>query len=725
MNAADLCEVLGGQRNGKGWSALCPAHDDHEPSLDLVDKDGRVLFICRAGCSQESVIDALRGRGLWGDSKADLAARQKTRVQIAATYDYHDEQGRLLWQSCRFEPKRFLQRRPDGNGGWLWNLDGVRRVPYRLPELLAANHRRMVLVVEGEKDVDRLTALGLVATTNAMGAEKWTKDLNEHFGGRHVVILPDNDGPGFRHALHVAANLLPVAASIRLVALPDLPQKGDVSDWLDQGESLQRLKEIVSKASLISQGDLDAWRTSPGGSTGQQRDEEDPTDRVLPATDDDAPVEDRWPAPLDEAALLGLAGEFVRLVEPHTEADPNAIHIQFLTALGNAVGRNASYQVEATLHHANEFVLIVGDTSRARKGTSFDRVRRPFELFEGDDWPTRVFSGLSSGEGLIWQVRDPIIKREKVKEKGRPPRYEDVIADPGVSDKRIFVIEGEFASTLRVLRRDGNTLSATMRLAWDGAAILQTLTKNSPGKATGAHVSIVGHITAPELRRELDSTDMGNGFANRFLFVCARRSKELPHGGRLIDSDLAPVAQKLAAVLAWSRERERIFRFSRTASLVWEKVYGELTKPSPGLYGSIIARAEAHVLRLSMIYAVLDRSEEISVDHLKAALAVWQYAEDSARYLFGESLGNPVADAILKALQNAGNEGLTRSEIRDLFDRNQSSGRIAGALSELLRNGLVRNMKDDREGRGRPAERWVARKRRNARNDLNAEKQNP
>lgn len=152
--------------------------------------------------------------------------------RIAATYDYTDEQGKLLFQLVRFEPKEFRQRQPDGKGGWVWNLQGVYRVLYRLPQLLAASPERTVFLVEGEKDVHSLEALGLLATTNPMGAGKWEPVYSEWLSGRRVVILPDNDEAGEHHAGLVARALIGVAAAVFVVRLPGLPAKGDVSDWL-------------------------------------------------------------------------------------------------------------------------------------------------------------------------------------------------------------------------------------------------------------------------------------------------------------------------------------------------------------------------------------------------------------------------------------------------------------------------------------------------------------
>jgi putative DNA primase/helicase len=168
------------------------------------------------------------------------------------TYEYRDERGNLVFQVCRFEPKDFRQRRPDGKAGWIWEVKGCRRLPYRLPELLAAPADRLVFVVEGEKDAERLVRLGLVATCNPGGAGKWLASYAVFFRQRDVVILPDNDDAGREHARSVAVNLAPVAARVCILELPGLPPKGDVSDWLAAGGTREELQQLAAEAPIFA-----------------------------------------------------------------------------------------------------------------------------------------------------------------------------------------------------------------------------------------------------------------------------------------------------------------------------------------------------------------------------------------------------------------------------------------------------------------------------------------
>jgi hypothetical protein len=403
-----------------------------------------------------------------------------------------------------------------------------------------------------------------------------------------------------------------------------------------------------------------------------------------------------FPKPLEKAAYHGLIGEIVRFIQPETEADPAAILIQLLTMVGNAVGRGPYFKVEGDRHATNLFAVIVGKTSKGRKGTSYGRAKQLLDLAEPGWASSRIGHGLSSGEGLIAHVRDPVTRTETDKKGGTT---QEVLVDAGVTDKRLMVVEAEFASTLRVMQREGNTLSPVIRQAWDGGR-LQTMTKNSPLTATGALVSIIGHITADELRRNLDRTEAANGFANRFLFVAAKRSQLLPNGGR--DLDFGPYATRLAAVLETARHIGQVCR-TDAATRVWRKFYPKLSAERPGMLGAITGRAEGQVIRLSLLYALLDGQAFVDVEHFEAALAVWRYSEASAKWIFGDSQGDPVADEIMRALR-ARPEGMTRTDMRDLFDRHASSSNILRALHMLFSQGLV-EVRKVRTG-GRPAEIW-------------------
>jgi hypothetical protein len=407
-----------------------------------------------------------------------------------------------------------------------------------------------------------------------------------------------------------------------------------------------------------------------------------------------------WPS-LRAEARHGLAGEIVQRLEPETESDSVAILGQALTCFGSAVGGGPYFQVEGDAHHVNLYLVAVGESSRGRKGTSLGRVMQLMS-YADDHWcKTCVASGLSSGEGLIWAVRDPIDQSTPIKEQKRTVGYEKVIVDEGVADKRLLVAESELASVLRVMQRDGNSLSPVLRQAWDTGS-LRSLVKNSPTRASGAHISVIGHITRQELAKYLTDTELFNGFANRWLWLLVRRARILPDGGRTLD--LSGLGTRLNYALASARNVQQMTR-SPGAAQLWHDIYPQLTADRVGLYGAVTARAEAQVLRLSMIYALLDAEQVIDEPHLHAALALWDYADASAKIIFGSEPEDPLPGLVLAKLQDAPG-GLTRTQLHAAFHRHVPAAAILGALATLRDQGRVAASK--RETAGRPAELWQA-----------------
>jgi Toprim-like len=249
MTTAAVAERFGAKRNGKGWVARCPAHDDSTPSLTISEgRKGGTVVHCHAGCSADAICAAV------GLTVADLMPEErKPRQEIAALYDYTDQDGALLFQKVRYIPKRFLQRHPDPSSpdGWAWNLNGTRRVLYRLPEVLARPENAAIHLTEGEKDALALADWGLCATTNTEGAskageaQKWREEYTETLRGADVVIIPDNDEPGRARAEHIARQLDGVAARVRVLVLPN---GKDVSDWRANGGTLGELERLTEAA---------------------------------------------------------------------------------------------------------------------------------------------------------------------------------------------------------------------------------------------------------------------------------------------------------------------------------------------------------------------------------------------------------------------------------------------------------------------------------------------
>jgi hypothetical protein len=312
--------------------------------------------------------------------------------------------------------------------------------------------------------------------------------------------------------------------------------------------------------------------------------------------------------------------------------------------------------------------------------------------------------GLSSGEGLIWEVRDPIEETRPIRAKGRHTgEYETFIAFQGEDDKRLFVIESEFANVLKVMVREGNTLSVIIRLAWD-CGDLKTMVKNAPAKATRAHISIIGHITRDELRRLLTQTESANGFGNRFFWLAVKRSKCLPEGGAIHTVNFDDIVAELQSAVNFAKDFVEIVR-DPEAKKLWRDAYPRLSEPQPGMSGAVIGRAEAQVMRLSAIYALLDKSALIRPEHHQAAMALWRYCEQSARWVFGTSTGDRNADKIVAALKVVREKGLTKWQITtDVFNRHATKFEIDEALRTL--HALRLAYRTEEKTGGRPSERW-------------------
>jgi hypothetical protein len=282
-----------------------------------------------------------------------------------------------------------------------------------------------------------------------------------------------------------------------------------------------------------------------------------------------------------------------------------------------------------------------------------------------EHFSSHVLSGLSSGEGLI---------------KGISPADGAIVLPNDV--RRFLALLPEFASLLTVMKRDGNNLSAILREAWD-CNRLRVLTRKEPLDVDNVNLSIIAHVTPEELLNSLTATDRCNGFANRFLIILVRRSKLLPEGGAEVD--LSPIVTRLGTAIEASSGRGQIARDGAAREL-WAREYGRLTRQRDGIRGALCGRAEAHVLRLSLLYALLDSAREIRSEHLQAALAFWDYCERSIEHIFGGATGDLEGEKILSALANG---PMTITDLHRLFGNHRGSEWIQAKMAEMVRTDKV------------------------------------
>ena len=385
---------------------------------------------------------------------------------------------------------------------------------------------------------------------------------------------------------------------------------------------------------------------------------------------------------IDSPSMTGILGQIVRTVLPHSEADPFGLLMTALSRSSAFLGSGAYVPVSAgSRQPARLYVILVGSTARARKGVTESDIGSIFDLVDPTFAETRIKSGLSSGEGLLKALS----------------RKDD---EPDL-DPRLLVVETEFASVLTVLGREGNTISTAIRDLWDRGRTA-TMTKKDPINVENAHLCIMSHITEEELHRKLSTVDIANGFANRFLFAHVQRSKRLPHGGSLSDTERDLLASQWRQALAKGSEIHGPIRRNEEAMSLWEDWYNELDDDVPGLYGSLVARAEAHVTRISLIYALLDGSPVITAKHHLAALDIWQRCEATIQRLYpqAETTGNKEADRILDALRARGS--LTRSELtRSVFSNHITDTQLDNAVGILIEVGKIQERTIDTKGRPR------------------------
>jgi hypothetical protein len=387
-----------------------------------------------------------------------------------------------------------------------------------------------------------------------------------------------------------------------------------------------------------------------------------------------------WPV-LDRAALHGPVGSFVLSCEPHTEADPAALLVTALVVAGNNLNRGPHILAGNGRHPACLYAALVGRTAKGGKGTSYSVVRAMAVLAFDAEWvESQVKGGFGSGEKLV----DDLAGTD----------------DKPARDTRMLVVEPEMARMLKVASRETSILSMTIRNGWDGYP-LEARSRGATSVAKEHHIGVVAHITAEELRLRLSEADTYGGFANRFLWVAVQRARRLPAGGNVPDELLSHHAGVIGAAVTKARTVGQVVR-TPAAEVRWAELYDVMgDDDATGLLAAVITRAEQQVLRLSLLYALLDGARAIDVDHLEAAWALWRFCRQSAEVLFGDHSVNPDADRLLAAIRNAGPAGLDLAAQMAVFGRNRKAKVMDALRADLEGRGLVVTYVDPEDTGGR------------------------
>ena len=383
-----------------------------------------------------------------------------------------------------------------------------------------------------------------------------------------------------------------------------------------------------------------------------------------------------FPKAMDRRAYHGLLGEIAFSLFPQSEGSHEGIFLSLLTMFGNCIG-NTPYVDSNGKLHTNEFIVLVGESAASRK-SACEKANRPY--FEALDpilhnwyWNCLTRSA-NSGEGILRKLRDPIIDDEG-----------NVVVE-GRKDPRLFIYLEEWSKMLTVLTRDGNTLEGLCNELWDSVYPVENNVVGKPMSSSDHHVSIQACVTKADLVKHLRPTQMANGFANRYNFVAVDKSQLLANGSTpLVDPELL---QKLATVVEWATQQGRIYR-SQEAMDFWEVVYKQMNKNKTGnSMDTLLGRGVAHITKFSLIFALADMSPFIEVKHIRAAMHVWDYIEDSTAYIFQELEISKDEERILQSMDSEGGT-LTRSAVNDLFGARRNPRTLNKIRDMLVLRGFI------------------------------------
>ena len=677
-----------GERRGP-----CPLHNGNDDNFAVNPETG--LWYCHSVCGRGGGILALEQALTGADFKTAKAeafrivgrtetpngahGRCSAPSRIAATYDYTDESETLLYQSVRFDPKDFKQRKPNGKGEWAWNISGVRLVLYRLPQLLK-RQTETVFFCEGEKDVHTLEALGLLATCNAMGAGKWRPEYSKTLRGRSVVILPDNDPPGRKHAATVAAALLSVAAPVRIVQLSGLPAKGDITDWLDAGNTIEQLHELTEAAAPLDPARLSELRTRWGIA---DKDTTRPTARV--ASGDwpkPEPIQSELP-PVEAFYEDLLPASFLPLVRDVTERmqvpmDYPAVVI--VLCLAGVVNRRAIIQPKA---HDTGWVVVpnlwggIIAPPGFMKSPVIQAATRPLNLIQGEwreehDEAVKRYASANEEFELRRAAWKEQFKANTKKGRAAPDRPEDEPEEPKlrrliVNDATfealhqtmsenpagILVIRDELTGWLSQLDRAGREGERAFCLqAWNGDTG-HTIDRIARGTihVEACCMSMLGGIQPGRLRSYLaDALHDGpsnDGLIQRFqLLVWPDSPADWSYVDRAPDAASEEQAARIFCKLVeMDAENPVRFRFSASAQELFMEFITELEAKVRGdqLHAALISHLSKYrklMPALAVLFELADcaagngNSDTVSLEHTRQAAAWCDYLESNARRVY-------------------------------------------------------------------------------------------
>jgi len=525
-------------RVGSEWQALCPFHNDTHPSLSINEEKG--VYYCH-GCEK-------RGRIYSPDYSRGSSV-------IIATYDYRNEEGRLLYQAVRFKPKRFAYRRPDCSGEWIYNIKGVKRILYRLPELTSASLKEPVLIVEGEKDVDSLARLGFVSTSSPMGAGKWREEYDEYLRDRRVVLIPDNDEEGRHHCEIIGNNLRGVAKSIKWLELPGLKEKEDISDWLENGGTKEELIKLIENAKNY-RSELDILAKSGAARS-----------RVVI---------------VDFSSLLpkkDFISQYIRYASKLTDAPPIYHEVVGLILLATITEGKVKFRNI----NANIYAVLVGKSTIMRKSASID-----------------------IGNKILYKIDKNLII---------PPDFSpEAFIDRLEANSKGLIYWSEFGQFLSASGRSYMVgIKETITDLFDCPEERKKILRNREIIIKNPYICIVTATTKAWMK--VDKKDLVGGFLSRYIFINAEPSEKdrnylIPPGpdveGEIKIMDMLKKLRKLKFEIRLSTRAVELYKkFKESFSKEMEAINDE--KGESGFLG----RLEIYALKLAMLYQISEKTQKI------------------------------------------------------------------------------------------------------------------
>ena len=651
------------------FKSICPFHGDTKPSLNFNRKTGQ--FFCH-GCQKGGDIFSFYALIKNLDTKSDfskickgisgdfnLSGGLNPKSKISKTYDYLDSYGDLIFQVCRMEPKAFRQRRPDGNGGWIWNLQGVEPVLYRLPEVAEAES---VLIVEGEKDVDNLRGLGFTATTAPMGAGKWRGYYNQYLAGKNVVLIPDNDGPGRDHMAAVADSLNGQAANIKMLELPELPELpagGDATDFISMFQEKTEAAEILKK--LIKQ--------TPAYSIP----EPERVSEIAPTETDD-PDKLEFPAEV----LSGAAGYFADVYSDYLEAPIQFLFIGYLTALGAVLSR--SVRLNSLLDtQPRLYTLLVGESAADRKSTTLNVISKHFRsCIDGFS----VCWGIGSAEGLRNVLNKSAGDDFCVLEKAKPPGT--------------LLIFDEFKSFVSKCRIQTSVLLPCVNSLFE-SNLYETHTKNKSISIDDAHLAMLAASTLETYERIYDDSFIDIGFPNRVFLVIGTAERRFSIPKKIPESENRIMTDNLVKILRHVGNGIEL-DITPEAERIYHNWYLNLDR-------SVFSRRlDTYSLRLMQLFSVNNLKSEIDAETVNQATALCDWQLKTRQYF------SPIdADTKIAEIENKIRRTLERTGSQKEYELKRATN--ANRAGIWFFTTALKNLKNaDEIYQDRKSKKWILKK---------------